>query len=207
MWHPFTGRLTNLAEAVIKAAADEKPLTVESVDNHVYFYSEVNTDRALALMRSLREIDRMIRNEKLTRNLAEDTDIPIWLHINSPGGDLFTAFAIADQIMQLKTPVYSIAEGLVASAATIVSVVCPKRYVQPNTYMLIHQFRSWFWGKHEEFKDEMRLQDMLIARMTAFYARFTHMTEEDLTERLKHDFWLDAGQAIELGLADAELAL
>jgi ATP-dependent protease ClpP protease subunit len=177
-------------------------LTVEAVDNHVYFYSGIDEDRCLALMRHLREIDTRLRAERLTRSLSAEFRVPIWLHINSFGGDVFSAFAAADQIAQLETPVYSIAEGCVASAATLISVACTKRYIQPNAYMLIHQFSSFFWGKHEEFKDEMVLQDMLMERFVSFYKAHTNLSKTQVRKKLKHDFWMDAGQAVDLGFVD-----
>ena len=151
-------------ESIVTAAL----LTVETIDNHIYFYSEVNSDRCLALMRQIRELDQHLRWERFSRSLGPEFQVPIWLHINSEGGDLFAAFALADQIQQIQTPIYSVIEGLGASAATIISVACHKRYIQPSAYMLVHQFSTWFAGKHEDFKDDMALHGMLIARMVVF---------------------------------------
>jgi len=182
--------------------SDNTTLTVEAFDTHVYFYATVDSDRTLALMRELRSIDQRLRAERLTRNLEDSDQTPIWLHINSPGGDLFSAFSVADQIEKLHTPVYTVIEGLGASAATIISVAGKKRYIQPNSYMLIHQFRTWFVGKYEEFKDEMVLQDMLIDRMAEFYADHSSMNKDGVREKLKSDWWMDAKQSVEAGLVD-----
>src|SRR3972149_7089752 len=96
----------------LNATDDAPALTVEAVENHVYFYSEINPDRALALMRLLRETDAHLRNERITRNLPSETVVPIWLHLNSLGGEAFSSFAIADQIERLQTPIYSVVEGV-----------------------------------------------------------------------------------------------
>ena len=200
----WSGKSKDPKAITAPAASEAAPaLTVESIDNHVYFYSRVDEDRCLALMRQLREIDARLRTERLTRSLGADFQVPIWLHINSFGGDVFSAFATADQIAQLDTPVYSIAEGCAASAATLISVACTKRYIQPNAYLLIHQFSSFFWGKHEEFKDEMVLQDMLMERFVTFYKAHTHLSKAQVRKKLKHDFWMDAEQAVALGFVDA----
>ena len=153
-------------------------------------------------MRQIRELDQHLRWERFSRSLGPEFQVPIWLHINSEGGDLFAAFAIADQIQQIQTPIYSVIEGLGASAATIISVACHKRYIQPSAYMLVHQFSTWFAGKHEDFKDEMALQEMLIARMVEFYSTHTVLSKDDLSERLKHDFWMNAERAVDLNFAD-----
>jgi ATP-dependent protease ClpP protease subunit len=198
LWNSIDG-------AVLKASVGPvaAPLTVEAFDNHVYFYSDVDTDRCLALVKTLRELDNKFRQESSSRNMS-GTIVPIWLHINSGGGDMFSAFGVADQIRQIQTPIISIIEGLTASAATIISTACPKRLVQPSAYMLIHQFSAFFWGKHEEFKDEMQLQEMMMKRIIAFYVSRTKLDEVRLAEMLKHDTWMDAAKAIEYGFADAE---
>ena len=68
--------------------------------------------------------------------------------------------------------------------------------------MLIHQFWSWFMGKHEEFKDEMKLQEQLIKTMKQFYAKNSKLTFKQVEEFLKHDSWFSAGECIEAGLVD-----
>lgn len=189
------------SKTVPALSVSENLLTVESVNNHVYFYSEVNTDRGLALIRELRNLDVRMQTDYITQDISGKRT-PIWLHINSPGGDLFTAFAIADQIEQIKTPIYSIVEGLAASAATIISRACPKSYILPNSVMLIHEFWTVMWGKHKEFKDEMILQDILMERLINFYVDRTHMSKKFVTKKLKHDFWVNPNRAIKLGLVD-----
>lgn len=74
-------------------------------------------------------------------------NIPIYLHINSFGGSLYDAYAAVDTIKNLRVPVYSIIEGCAASAGTIISVVCTKRFIGKNAHMLIHQLSSSMWGK------------------------------------------------------------
>ena len=178
-------------------------LTVESVDNHCYFYSEVNSDRGLALIKNLRELDTKLRNEHASRSLPEDHPLtPIWLHIESPGGNLFTAFSIAEQIKRLKTPVYSVVEGYTASAATIISIACSKRFILPSAFMLIHQLSSFHWGKYEEFRDEMNLLDMAMETLVSFYVNNTKMKKTKVSELLKRDSWFNAKQSLDAGLVD-----
>lgn len=197
-------RLVNqVIESVVKAADTSTPkLTVESIDNHVYFYADVDTDRCLALMREIRYIDARLRTEQLTREIADLPPTPIWLHIYSGGGDLFAGLNVADQLQRIQTPIYSIVEGLCASAATFISMACTRRYITPTSFMLIHQFSTLVWGKHEEFKDDMRLQEMMIAKMVAFYAARTDVTSDGLRELLKHDWWMDAEEAVKRGFVD-----
>jgi len=186
-----------------KADRETPKLTVENIDNHLYFYSTVDPDRCLALMKAIREIDNSLRREYQSRDLPEDFPmVPIWLHVNSGGGSLFDALSVSDQLTLIKSPIYSIVEGYSASAASIISMACTKRYIRPSAYMMIHQFWSFMFGKYEEFKDDMKFQDMLMATLTTYYVDHSKMDSVKVTELLKHDSWFNAEMSLELGLAD-----
>ena len=156
----YKAKETKEAEPVKLNGDNATPLTVESVDNHVYFYADVNGDRCLAMMKTIREVDNRLRNERLSRALPDShPHTPIWLHIHSYGGLLHAGLGSADQLATVATPIYSIVEGVCASAGTLISMACVKRYITPNSFMLIHQLRSFMWGTHEEFKDELIVQE------------------------------------------------
>ncbi len=198
---------TDIASAGGTGSTDPK-LTVMSSDNHVYFYSDVNSDRCLDLVRNLRDIDVLLINQRDSRMLGDEHPfVPIWLHINSNGGDLFTALAVADQINMLQSPVYSIVEGCAASAATLISTSCTKRYILPSSFMLIHQLSTMFWGKHEDFEDEIVIQNMAMEAIVNVYAKNTKMSEEFLRESLRRETWMDANDCVKLGLADEIMAV
>lgn len=183
----------------------DSALTVETVDNHIYFYATVDDDRCLDLIKQIKELDKKLIQERLSRDLPEDYPYtPIWLHINSPGGSPFSAFAVIDQFGKITSPLWSIAEGVTASAATLIHLACDKRYMQRNAYMLIHQLHSMAWGmySYEQQKDDMVLSDMLMDNFNEFYVEHSGMSIEDVSARLKRDSWLNAKMCLELGLVD-----
>jgi ATP-dependent protease ClpP protease subunit len=181
-------------------------LTVETVDNHIYFYADVDSDRCLALIRAIRQADSELRSEYLSRGLEGTPLTPIWLHLHSYGGDLFTGFSVADQLTMIKTPIYSVVEGICASAATLISMSCSKRYILPSSFMLIHQLSGLKWGTHEQFKDEMTLQNKAMERLVEFYARKSAVSANEIRNMLTRDYWMDAETSIQMGFADAILA-
>ena len=183
--------------------ANYVPMTVETFDNHIYFYADVDTDRCLDLIRRIREVDNELRRQGQSRMLPEDFPaIPIWLHIQSNGGEVFTGLNIADQLQKIESPIYSIVEGVSASAATLISLACSKRYILPSSFMLIHQVSSHHWGKYSEFEDEKRLLDMLMDRLVKFYSSTTKMSPAKVKKLLDRDSWFSAQECVELGLAD-----
>jgi ATP-dependent protease ClpP protease subunit len=186
----------------IRANNNSSPMTVEVIDNHIYYYADVDSDRGLALMRAVREKDRDLRAEQLSRGLEGAEMTPIWLHLYSYGGDLFIGFSLADQLAGIKSPIYAVIEGICASAATLIALSASKRYILPSSYMLIHQFSSFIWGTHEQFKDEMALQEMVMQRLVVFYTARTKASEAQIRQMLTRDSWLDAETCLQLGFAD-----
>ncbi|MCA9908966.1 MAG: ATP-dependent Clp protease proteolytic subunit, partial [Anaerolineae bacterium] len=82
--------------------------------------------------------------------------------------------------------------GICASAATLLSLSCTRRYILPSSFMLIHQLSSFMWGTHEQFKDEMSLQAMMMERLIAFYTSKTKLSDKAVKDMLTRDSWMDA---------------
>ncbi len=168
-------------------------------NNHIYFYSEIDRESIGILIQLLREAEEFCIITAL--RLRIDV-IPIYLHIYSDGGYICSAFAAIDIIRSSKVPVYSIIEGVVASAGTLISIVCKKRYIRPTAYMLIHQLSSEFWGKMSEITDEYKNLSGIMRKLEELYKEYTNLSEKKLTKLLKHDLLLNAERAIKYGLVD-----
>ena len=155
-------------------------------DNHVYFYSEVSTKSCINLITKLKDLEKKILSKYHQNNVLQEY---IYLHINSYGGDIFSAFNIIDTIKNLKVPVVSIIEGCAASAATLISVCCDYRMMTPYSYMLIHELRSGMWGKFSDMELEMENLNQLMKRIKDIYKKHTNLTSSDLDEILVDDVW------------------
>lgn len=171
-----------------------------SIDgNHIYFNSDVTKKSIFDLCQALNSV---ALDNIVTATQFNIEPIPIYLHINSNGGSVFAAFTAIDNIMNCKVPVYTIIEGASASAATIMSVVGKKRYIRPNSYMLIHELRSGCWGRMSEMEDEMENNKKLMKRIKKIYKEHTTIPHEEMKEILKHDMWWDSEKCLEMGLVD-----
>lgn len=198
--------MDNPTTAPILKAAEGAALTISSASpatgNHIYFYEGVSQQSCLNLIRQIRDCDLALRQHRLQYDLDGQPATPIWLHIQSYGGDVLAGLGVADQIRLVASPVHSIVEGSCCSAATLISMACDRRTITANSYLLIHQFFSVMWGTYEQFKDDMKMQDMLIKQLIAFYAGHSKLKPEKVAKLLKHDSWFNAGQALKAGLVD-----
>ena len=126
----------------------------------------------------------------------------IYLHINSFGGSVFSAFSVIDTIKNMKIPVVSIIEGAAASAATLISVMCDYRIIYKTSYMLIHQLSSGSWGKMNELEEEMENLKELMNSIKTIYKENTNIPRGEISEILKHDLWWNADICLAKGLVD-----
>jgi len=172
---------------------------VNSIDNHIYFYSSVTKKSMFDLNKEIRYVGQRMQE---IGNKYDIPPPPIKLHINSNGGSIFAAMSCVDTIITSPVEIHSIVEGAAASAATLISVVCKKRYIKPHSFMLIHQLSTVFWGKMHEFDDEMKNLDNLMKIIKNIYKEHTSVKDEKLDEILKHDIWWDAKKCKKFNLVD-----
>lgn len=178
---------------------EEAEIKIYRENNHIYFYSEIDRNSISKLNILLREAEEYCVITGLRLRLHT---IPIYLHIYSNGGYINAVFSAIDVIGSSKVPVYSVIEGATASAGTLLSIVCNRRYIRPHAYMLIHQLSGEVWGKMSEIQDEYKNLTDLMERITDIYSEYSLLTPNKLNKLLKHDLWLDAKKSIKYGLAD-----
>ena len=172
---------------------------IHSELNHIYFYSEVDRNSVHELINLLKEAEEYCFT---ISRMTTSKLLPIYLHINSFGGCIFSAFNAIDYIQACKVPVYTIIEGSTASAGTLISICGKRRYIRPNAHMLIHQLSSECWGKMSEIDDQYNnLKDLMI-RIKSLYKENTSIPDRELRKLLKKDLWLNSDKCVEYKLVD-----
>lgn len=177
----------------------------EELENKIFFYSTVDDNECFDLNKQLLEIDKKNSKKKFELELdfgIKMPDIPIDLHIQSPGGYVLTCFGTLDYILNTKNPVHTYVDGYAASCGTLMSIVGKERYISEHSYMLIHQLSGMHWGNYEQLKDEMKNTEELMNRILAIYEKHAKIPKKELKEVLKHDLWWDAKKCLEYGLVD-----
>jgi len=177
----------------------KEPSYVETVNNHIYFYSYIGKSEILQMNRKLRELNADLLNNAA---LQEREPASIFLHINSYGGSIFDGLAGMDTILSCKVPVITIVDGCCGSAATFLSVVGKKRYIPKHGFMMIHQLSAMTWGKFRELQDDNINFNRIMETIKNIYGEFTKIPETKIDEILDHDLWFDPETCLNYGLVD-----
>lgn len=150
------------------------------------------------------EIDKAL-SEKIIRQLLileADGNKPIYLFIDSPGGDADAGYGIFDMIRFINAPVYTIGMGLVASAAALVLLASPKdrRAALSNSHFLIHQPLSGIKGVATEIEIHAKELEKMRERINKLIAEETGKPLAQVAKDTDRDCWLNAEEALDYGL-------
>ena len=178
-------------------SANEKHISVQ--DNKIYFYAGVNRNACVELNKKIGELESKSLTLSKTLGILPPS---IKVFINSGGGSIVSGIASMDTILRCKVPVETYVDGFSASAATFLTVVGEKRYMSRNSYMLIHQLSSNFWGTYANFDDEKKNLDLMMKTIKDIYKKYTKLPMKELDQMLKHDLMWDAKTCLSYGLID-----
>jgi len=144
----------------------------------------------------------------LNKNILPKKDRPenLTLIINSPGGDLNSAFALIDIMKGSRIPIHTLGIGQISSCGLLTFMAGEKghRTITPNTSILSHQYSWGSYGKEHELIARIKEFDLTGERMLNHYKKCTGLSEKVIKEILMppQDVWLSAKEAVKYGIAD-----
>lgn len=166
--------------------------------NNIYLFMEDFNNK------SVKPVIEWILRKNLMPNKARPKHLT--LMINSPGGDVSSAFALIDVMKGSNIPIHTVGLGMIASCGILTFMAGKKghRTITPNTSILSHQYAWGSYGKEHELFARVREFELTTERMLEHYKKCTGLTEKKIREFLlpAEDVWLSAAQAVEFGIAD-----
>jgi len=147
-------------------------------------------------------------NTIIEKNLLPNSQRPneLTLVINSPGGQVHSAFALIDTMKGSAIPVKTVGLGMIASCGllTFMSGTKGRRVLTPNTSILSHQYSWGSGGKEHELFARVREFELSTERMINHYKKCTGLSEKKVRDILlpPEDRWLSAKEAVRYGIAD-----
>jgi len=186
---------------------------IRRIDNTIYFTDRITHQTAhqlnillksceLDILDDVRDAEEAAKKSKAKYAMVRVEPKPIRLILSTYGGLVHAAFSVVDTIKSLAVPVHTVVSGYVASAGTLISLAGTKRIMTPNSFMMIHEVRSGFWGRYSDVRTECENISKLMDHIIAYYAASTLITSERLREMLRSDSDLSAKEALTLGLVD-----
>ncbi len=184
-------RFNEEEDAKKKAPEMPDPLAEKFIKTRQIILSgEINKDLAEKIVRQLLVLE------------SDDAEKPVYIYIDSPGGDVDAGFAIFDMIRFVSCPVYLIGMGLIASAAALILLAVEKKYrlALPNSRYLIHQPSSGMRGVATDIEIHAKEMERTKSVLNKIISEQTGKSIEQVSADTNRDYWLNAEESVEYGL-------
>jgi ATP-dependent Clp protease, protease subunit len=135
---------------------------------------------------------------------GQDSEKPIWLYINSPGGSVTAGMAIYDTMQFVEPEVGTICMGLGASMGQF--LLCAgapgKRYALPHARIMMHQPLGGVQGQATDIAIQAEQMAYTKRLLQERIAQHTGQTYEQIEADSDRDRWFTAEEAKEYGIID-----
>lgn len=126
----------------------------------------------------------------------------IHLRINSPGGDVFEARAIATAVQQHSSKVIAHVDGVAASSAALVAVAAREVEMSEGAFFMIHQAWAVAMGNAEDMLQMAGLLEKADASIAADYMKKTKKPKQQILDWMAAETWFTAQEAKDAGFVD-----
>ncbi len=170
-----------------------------SIDNYfnIYYRGDINTKNIMILTRIIQEQN----NKYSDKSLNTLSKYPIKLHISSYGGNCEMGLLAYDIIKKSRFPIHTYCEGYVCSAGTFLYLAGNRRFIYPNSKILIHQLSSWCNGTFMNMEDQMYNNKLIMDDIKKLYLNETKLSENKLDDLLRKDIYLTSKECLDMGFA------
>ena len=188
----------HIPEVSVSVNGKEQIMSVLSRDlmskRTIYLNGEINDEAALSIITQL-------------HYLEDNSQEPITLVINSPGGSISDGMAIHDTMNYIKCDVSTICVGMAASMGSflLASGTKGKRFALPNSEILIHQpliGGQGISGQATAIKIHADHIVRIREKMNTLLSQYTGQPLDVITRDTERDNYMTAQQAKEYGLID-----
>jgi ATP-dependent Clp protease, protease subunit len=144
--------------------------------------------------------------EKLLYLEVTEPGKDITFYINTPGGSITAGMAVYDTMKMISSPVTVVVTGMAASMGSILlsGASKGKRFLYPHSRVLIHQplISGRFIGPATDINIQAQEMEKLRTELNQILATASGQPLEKIAQDTDRDFYLNAQEAIEYGLAD-----
>lgn len=128
--------------------------------------------------------------------------VAITVAVNSPGGDVFDAFAIYNALRRYQGKVTARVDGIAASAASLVVMAGDTVVMPENAMLMIHNPWTIAMGTAADMRKVAEMMDKARDGIVAAYVAKSGQSETDLIQMMDEETWLTALEAQALGFCD-----
>lgn len=132
----------------------------------------------------------------------KESNEPIWLMINSPGGSVEAGLILIDTFQALKSPVYCLIESRAYSMAAITLVFCDKKYILRHGTIMLHEASYGTMGEDPQIRSRLAFITKYLDGVHHEIAKRIGWPHDKYRAKIRDAWWLLADEAAKVGLVD-----
>jgi ATP-dependent Clp protease protease subunit len=135
---------------------------------------------------------------------SQDSERPIQLYINSPGGEVYAGMAMYDAMQQVHSPVSTVVIGMAASFGTVILTGgrAGMRYALPHATIHMHQPFGGAQGQVTDMQIRINEFQRLKTEVIDIFVKHTGQDRDRIERDMDRDIYFSPQQAVEYGLID-----
>jgi ATP-dependent Clp protease, protease subunit len=126
----------------------------------------------------------------------------VHLRINSPGGDVFAARAMAAAMREYRGQIVCHVDGYAASAASLIAISGARTIMAEGAFLMIHKAWTFAIGNADDLVTTASLLEKIDGTLAETYARKSGGDAAHFAQKMTEETWYSAQEAVEAGLAD-----
>lgn len=126
----------------------------------------------------------------------------ILLRLNSPGGNVFDAIAMYNDLIAHAATVTVDVTGVAASGASLVAMAGDTIRIARNAMMMVHRARGLVIGDRADMREMAAVLEKIDAAMAETYAARTGHARAEMAALMDTETWMGADDAVARGFAD-----
>lgn len=128
----------------------------------------------------------------------------VHLRINSPGGDVFGANAMAQAMREYKNgQIVAHVDGIAASAASVLAITADQTVMAPGSLMMIHNAWTMAAGDRHDFLDTASILEKVDGMLSQGYAAKSGGNANAFAVMMDAETWFTPEEAVAAGLANS----
>jgi ATP-dependent Clp protease protease subunit len=164
------------------------------------FYIDYEIDTGvLEIQKAIININREDKGKPVEKR------IPIKIFIQSPGGCLYSTYSLVDTILASVTPVITVNMGIALSGGFLLFIAGSKRYCLSRSQAMLHTGSTGVQGTFEQVEESQKTYRKQIQQMGEYILSRTKIDQKTFSKNKSKDWYFDAAEQVEYGIADSIL--
>jgi len=156
---------------------------------HIFLFGVINEVMASRVVKQLLVLDTLSHK-------------PITLVINSGGGSVYDGFAIIDTMRGIASPVITLISGAACSMAGLISISGDAKIMTVNSVWMAHDVATGDYDYVTKFLARAEHSKEVQKRCFAHLAKYTKLSQSDLTKARNQELWLYAEDCKKKGIVE-----